>query len=526
MSFESFLAKATYRAHLAFVCLLAMASSQLSGRLPSNSRDAHWNADRKDNQTSSRGPNREDSIGDLASLAVPSRRDGHMGSFRPKEAILSAVSSVKDTVKTLDDFLGRSMSSKLHGMTVDDDDSMTHELRRLAKNEAALRDDLDGLYVDLNEDMAGESCDLSEKEAVLRNELEKASLENAFSYDAEENMTGMLHSINHVRRDKGDSDETAPGLCRVSPASLFSSDVGSRERDSYSTFATGPVDPPPTTSKTVGTVPQTAAKRPSQVLIKMRSERTNSFYGLSRQVSENNFRSLQDTLDRVFSGDIEEGEEEGTALADKIELMSENQSLQRDKATVESDVRDEALPMDSVTPLPGEGTAGSCAGTNTSETERAHDFTVMNPDLTKMDTQVQVPHDRGLIFGLASLVFGQHEYQTYSLFSLHHIKSETHLQKKHYARTYEGGLCVCIAAAIAVKNVHNSNALLPHVSGLVMTVLPPVVTWIQSKLPHRMDETTLGLFIIVGQALVCHVFLPAFESKTAHRGSEVMDSPC
>lgn len=396
---------------------MALSLKPLPQRHPSYRIDVRGNDNGKTIMTSSRGLNVDDSIRDLASLAVSSRRES-LGSFLPPhtvEAILSAVSSVrdsagtldallagsseskhhvtfdddysideerrrlaknegalrddlklsvetleafmadswsstvhdmtgdndlttdgiqrlennesslrddldelKDIVRTLEAFLTRSVNSNVHGTTNDEQDSMTSELlrvsnneatlrddlaglkntveyleallahssssslnlngttsttydasisgelRMLANNEAAVRDELDGLSEDPDGDMAGKLLGPD----VLRNDLDKACLEKLSSHHTEDTVTGAPHPINDVEGDKGDVGKNAPGCSSVSQGSLFSNVAETMEQDSISTFTNTFYAPPLATAKTADTGPVKGGKRPSHVFIK------------------------------------------------------------------------------------------------------------------------------------------------------------------------------------------------------------------------------------------------------------------
>lgn len=92
---------------------------------------------------------------------------------------------------------------------------------------------------------------------------------------------------------------------------------------------------------------------------------------------------------------------------------------------------------------------------------------------------------------VADLAFGRHEYEIRP--TLSPKGNQMHL------RSIQGGVSVMLATAVAIGNLFGTGSLL---SLLMVPLLSVLVMWTEINLPHRVEETSIALCILVLQ-MIC-----------------------
>ena len=100
---------------------------------------------------------------------------------------------------------------------------------------------------------------------------------------------------------------------------------------------------------------------------------------------------------------------------------------------------------------------------------------------------------------MAEVAYGSHEYQ---------VKTAP---SKPRTRTVEGGLLVTASVSVVLAILLRTSEFFSNYNGHVtepqfyaaLAIVPPLISLVQAKVvPHRMDETTVALGVLLGGLLL------------------------
>jgi len=131
------------------------------------------------------------------------------------------------------------------------------------------------------------------------------------------------------------------------------------------------------------------------------------------------------------------------------------------------------------------------------------DFDSTGPD--KVLKQINEEENKSdWLHRLAGLAFGYSDYETdgLTLFQKQNIKNRRNIQ---------GILCIYVATSLLTLTLRDIEGLTPVTFSIIFLLLPPLVTYLEVKLPHNLDESTIAAGM-VGLRLMMELFLSVNES--------------
>ena len=133
----------------------------------------------------------------------------------------------------------------------------------------------------------------------------------------------------------------------------------------------------------------------------------------------------------------------------------------------------------------------------------SYDFDSTGPD--KILKQINEEENKSdWLHKLAGLAFGYSDYETdgLTLFQKQNIKNRRNIQ---------GILCIYVATSLLTLTLRDIEGLTPVTFWSIFLLLPPLITYLEVKLPHNLDESTIAAGM-VGLRLMMELFLSVNES--------------
>lgn len=399
-------------------------------------------------------------------VGVEAGRARMRSSFRPTDSIRSAITTVTSTAVQLESLLMQSFSNG-GGVDIndDDDDSMTDELRRLGLEEESIHHELEDFdshhqpvdYEDTDE------MDLSELEHLRELDMHELVGRDELSYVLEETQNLSQSSSLSRRLESLDIDvpsETSETRDQEEHAAPF-----------------GEIVAPPESSEDLSSIGQDGASRAQNLGRPGMASPTLASPTPDEILPQPGWKRMVSILGEggVSSRDI--NAERSSFVSDAGNPFDETVAREIDVRR-SSPVNDGAIAID--------------------------DNVANKPKREFRDGPVPCrSRPTSFVVTLAALAFGRHEYRSTPFLTLQKGRNDG------YARTYEGGVCVFMATAIAASAYYSNAYSDPVQFGALVFLVPSLVTLVEVKLPHKREETLIALVIVVSHFLLNRVLIPA-----------------